>query len=105
MAPSGAQDRNPTISTDAFVASSALIAGDVRIGPRCVIDHGAMIIATGSPVEFAAGVVVMPGAVIRSTGGNDRPAYSLKIGEEHAVGRDTSPFFGDLRTRLCVRQG
>jgi carbonic anhydrase/acetyltransferase-like protein (isoleucine patch superfamily) len=82
----GAENSEPTISADAFVAASAIIAGDVRIGPGCVVDHGAMIIAAGAPIELESSVVVMPGAVVRSTGGNSRPAHPVKIGEACLIG-------------------
>jgi len=44
----------PVIASDAFIASSAVLVGDVRIGPGVVIDHGALIISTGAPVELGA---------------------------------------------------
>jgi carbonic anhydrase/acetyltransferase-like protein (isoleucine patch superfamily) len=45
-----------------------------------------MVIATGSPIELGSGAVVMPGALLRSTGGRDRPAVPLKIGEDSLIG-------------------
>src|SRR6185437_7281886 len=78
--------RVPVIAPDAFVASSAVLAGDVRIGPGAVIDHGALLVATGAPVEVGARVAVMPGAVIRSTGGDQRPPYPVRIGDDCLIG-------------------
>jgi len=75
----------PAVAPDAFVASSAVLAGDVRVGPGSVIDHGALIVSTGSPVELGARVVVMPGAVIRSTGG-ERPPHPVTIGDDCLIG-------------------
>ena len=77
--------RDPVVAADAFVASSAVLVGDVRIGPAAVIDHGALIVSTGSPVELGARVAVMPGAVIRSTGGG-RPSHPVRIGEDCLIG-------------------
>jgi tetrahydrodipicolinate N-succinyltransferase len=51
-----------------------------------VIDHGALIVATGTPVELGSRVVVMPGAVIRSTGGGDRPPHPVTIGDDCLIG-------------------
>jgi carbonic anhydrase/acetyltransferase-like protein (isoleucine patch superfamily) len=79
------RDRDPVVAPDAFVASSAVLVGDVRIGPGAVIDHGALIVSTGAPVELGARVAVMPGAVIRSTGG-ERPAYPVTIGDDCLIG-------------------
>jgi carbonic anhydrase/acetyltransferase-like protein (isoleucine patch superfamily) len=81
-----AANPDPTIAADAFVASSALIVGDVRVGPGCVVDHGAVIVATGPPIELGSRVVVMPGAVVRSTGGEHRPAHRVIIGEDCLIG-------------------
>ena len=65
------RDRDPVVAPDAFIASSAVLVGDVRVGAAAVIDHGALIVSTGAPIELGARVAVMPGAVIRSTGGAD----------------------------------
>jgi len=46
----------PVAAPDAFVASSAVLAGDVRVGPGTVIDHGALIAAAaGVPVDSLTG--------------------------------------------------
>jgi len=79
-------NRDPVVAPDAFVASSAVLVGDVRIGPAAVIDHGALIVSTGAPVELGARVAVMPGAVIRSTGGDQRPPYPVRIGDDCLIG-------------------
>jgi carbonic anhydrase/acetyltransferase-like protein (isoleucine patch superfamily) len=79
------RDRDPVVAPDAFVASSAVLVGDVRVGASAVIDHGALIVSTGAPIELGARVAVMPGAVIRSTGGG-RPAYPVTIGDDCLIG-------------------
>jgi carbonic anhydrase/acetyltransferase-like protein (isoleucine patch superfamily) len=45
----------PTVSADAWVASSAVVAGNVTIGAGCVIDHGALQVSSGSQIRIAAG--------------------------------------------------
>jgi len=53
------EGRRPSIHPDAWIAPSADIIGDVRIGPRCYIgwgailrgDHGTIIVEEGSAVE------------------------------------------------------
>jgi carbonic anhydrase/acetyltransferase-like protein (isoleucine patch superfamily) len=69
-----------------YVASSAILVGDVRLGRGCVIDHGAMLVATGAPIALGERVVVMPGAVIRSTGGDARPFHGVSIGDDCLIG-------------------
>ena len=77
---------DPVVAPDAFIASSAVLAGDVRVGPAAMVDHGALIISTGAPVELGARVAVMPGAVIRSTGGDQRPPHPVTIGDDCLIG-------------------
>ena len=79
-------DHGPVVAADAFIASSAVLVGDVRIGSGVVVDHAAVILSAGPPIELGAGVVVMPGAVIRSTGGDQRPAHPVSIGEHSLIG-------------------
>ena len=76
----------PTIAATARVAPTAHIAGDVRIGEDCVIDHGVVLASSGPPVELGRGVVVMANAVVRSVGGAHRPAFAVEIGADTLVG-------------------
>jgi carbonic anhydrase/acetyltransferase-like protein (isoleucine patch superfamily) len=78
--------KHPNIATDAFVAASAILVGDVRVGQGSVIDHAAVIVGTGSPVVLGERVVVMPGAVIRSTGSDERPPHPVIIGDDCLIG-------------------
>lgn len=86
MEPSPWHDPQISIPDDAYVASSAVVVGDVLIGSGCVIDHGATIVATGSSIELGTGVVVMPGAVLRSSGGVGRPAHPIAVGVDCLIG-------------------
>src|SRR5215216_3757329 len=76
----------PSLAATARVAPSAQLAGDVRVGELCVIDHGAVLLSSGPPVVIGAGSVVMANAVIRSAGGTHRPAFRTIIGEDVLVG-------------------
>src|SRR5215203_5576798 len=78
--------RFPFVPVSARIAPSAQLVGDVRVGERCVIDHGAVLVSSGPPVVLGAGSVVMPNAVIRSAGGAHRPAFETTIGEDVLVG-------------------
>jgi carbonic anhydrase/acetyltransferase-like protein (isoleucine patch superfamily) len=77
---------DPINAATARVASSSTLSGDIRVGPGSVIDHGAVIVATGAPVHLGARVVVMLGAVIRSVGGEQRPAHPVVIGDDCLIG-------------------
>ena len=80
----------PTVSADAWVAASAVVAGNVTIGAGRVIDHGALQVSSGPQIRIAAGVAVMPGAVIRFTGGADRPTFPVEIGMDCLIGPQAS---------------
>jgi carbonic anhydrase/acetyltransferase-like protein (isoleucine patch superfamily) len=63
----------PTIDPTAWIADSADIIGDVRIGPGCYIgwnavlrgDHGSILIDRGSAVEEGVIIHISPGFVCR----------------------------------------
>lgn len=76
----------PRIGSGAWVAPSAHVVGNVVLGDGCVVDHGAVLVSSGPPVRLDEGVVVMPGAVVRSVGGTNRPAFPVHVGAESLVG-------------------
>ncbi|MDN3359883.1 hypothetical protein [Actinomadura sp. DC4] len=76
----------PIVARDARVAESAQIIGNVLIGEGCVIGYGAVIESSGPEVRLDVGVVVMSGAVVRSSGGLHRPAFPVRVGAETLVG-------------------
>jgi carbonic anhydrase/acetyltransferase-like protein (isoleucine patch superfamily) len=71
----------PRIDPSAQVAASAVISGDVHIGPRCRIGHGAVLVAEGGPVRLGADCVVMDTAVIRGV-----PGLPMTLGDRVLVG-------------------
>ncbi|TQL96282.1 carbonic anhydrase/acetyltransferase-like protein (isoleucine patch superfamily) [Actinoallomurus bryophytorum] len=79
-------DVGPIVARDARIAESARIVGNVLIGEGCVVGHGAVIESSGPEVRLDAGVVVLPGAVVRSVGGAHRPAFPMRIGAESLIG-------------------
>jgi carbonic anhydrase/acetyltransferase-like protein (isoleucine patch superfamily) len=75
----------PRVHASARIASSANIVGNVQIGARAYVDHGAVIESSGPLVEIADEVVVFAGAIIRSVGGRRRPGFPIRIGERTLV--------------------
>jgi hypothetical protein len=73
--------RFPQVDPSAYVAPTATVCGDVAIGARTRIMHGASIIAEGGRLEIGDCCIVMENAVIRSTN-----RHSTRIGRHCLVG-------------------
>jgi carbonic anhydrase/acetyltransferase-like protein (isoleucine patch superfamily) len=75
----------PRADATARIASTATVVGNVEIGARAYVDHGAVIASSGPPVEIAEEVIVLSGAIIRSVGGASRPAFAVRVGKRTLV--------------------
>src|SRR5581483_784362 len=75
------RDSSPSVDPDAYVAPTAVLSGEVRIGPGSCVLHGAVISADGGPVEIGANSVIMEHAVLRAT-----PRHQLTIGDHVLAG-------------------
>lgn len=60
-------EKSPVIDESAFIAPTATICGDVKIGKNTRIMYGATIIAEGGKIEIGDNCVVLENAVLRST--------------------------------------
>ena len=76
----------PAVDATATVAPSATVVGNVTVGARSYIGHGAVVESSGPPVELGSGVLVMANTVIRSTGGRHRPPFPVTVGANSLVG-------------------
>ena len=74
----------PHVSESAYVAPTAVLAGDVTVGPHSRVLFGAVITAEGGPVEIGQNCVVMENAVVRGV-----PGQETRIGDEVLVGPHT----------------
>jgi len=57
----------PSVHPQAYVAPTAVLKGQVSVGPGSCIMHGAVLAAEGGPVQVGAGCVIMENAVLRGT--------------------------------------
>ena len=71
----------PSVHPDAYVAPTAVLSGEVRIGRGSCILHGAVLSADGGPVEIGASCVIMEHAVLRGT-----PRHQLTVGDHVLAG-------------------
>ncbi|MBA3771404.1 MAG: gamma carbonic anhydrase family protein [Ramlibacter sp.] len=72
---------SPVIDPTTRVAATAVVSGDVRIGPNCSIGYGAVLVAEGGPIRIGAHCVVMETAVLRGV-----PGQTLRLGNHVLVG-------------------
>ena len=57
----------PSVHPEAYVAPTAVLSGEVRVGRGSCIMHGAVVAAEGGAVEIGANCVIMENAVLRGT--------------------------------------
>ncbi|MFJ5925804.1 gamma carbonic anhydrase family protein [Kitasatospora sp. NPDC092948] len=57
----------PQVHPTAYVAPTATLVGDVRIGPRARVMYGAVLDAEGSHIEIGEATVVCENAVLRAS--------------------------------------
>jgi len=75
------EGRSPVVHESAYVAPTATLCGDVRVGAGCRVLFGAVLTAEGGPVELGGGCIVMENAVLRGT-----PRDPLRLGRHVLVG-------------------
>jgi carbonic anhydrase/acetyltransferase-like protein (isoleucine patch superfamily) len=63
--------REPVIDPSAFVAPTATLVGDVRVGPRARVMYGAVLDAEASRIELGECAIVCEHAVLRATAAGD----------------------------------
>lgn len=77
--------KRPKIHSSAYVAPTAIVAGDVTIGAESAVLHGAVITSEGAPITIGAHTVIMENAVIKGSGGRALQ-FPCAIGDRCIVG-------------------
>jgi carbonic anhydrase/acetyltransferase-like protein (isoleucine patch superfamily) len=77
--------KKPQIHSTAYVAPSAIVSGEVTIGPGCAVLHGAVVTAEGAPLQLGEQSVVMENAVLKASGGTAL-SFPLTVGKRCIVG-------------------
>jgi gamma-carbonic anhydrase len=73
--------KSPRVPESAYIAPTAVLAGDVSVGPHSRVLFGAVITAEGGPVRIGANCVVMENAVIRGV-----PGQETRVGDDAVIG-------------------
>jgi carbonic anhydrase/acetyltransferase-like protein (isoleucine patch superfamily) len=81
------QGQTPRVDPSAWVAPTAVLCGNVSVGPRCQIGFGAVLVAEGGAITLGRQVIVRDQAVLRASG-----RHSLAIGNHVLVGPGTCLF-------------
>jgi len=71
----------PDVDPSAYVAPTAVLCGDVTVGPRCRILFGAVLTAEGGPIKLGAQCIVMENAVLRAS-----KRYPTRVGNNVLIG-------------------
>ena len=75
------QGRRPRVHESAYIAPTAVLCGEVRVGADSRVLFGAVLVAEGGPVEIGARCIIMEHAVIRGT-----RRHSARLGDHVLVG-------------------
>jgi carbonic anhydrase/acetyltransferase-like protein (isoleucine patch superfamily) len=75
------RETTPSVNPEAYVAPTAVLSGQVTVGPGSCVLHGAVLSADGGSVEIGANCVIMEHAVLRGT-----PRHPLTIGDHVLAG-------------------
>lgn len=90
----------PRIHDSAVVAPTAVVSGDVEIGPGCQVLHGAVVTAEGGPIVLGEHVIVMENALIRATA-----ADAVHIGRNSLLGTLSSVAGADIGDESFLASG
>ena len=71
----------PRIDETAYIAPTAVVCGDVTVGPDTQVAFGAVIVAEGGPVVLGSRCIVRENAIIRGT-----PRHPVNIGDQVLIG-------------------
>jgi gamma-carbonic anhydrase len=71
----------PRVHASAYVAPTAVLCGDVEVGPDCRILFGAVLTAEDGPVRLGERCLVMENAVLRG-----RAGHPVRLGKRVLIG-------------------
>jgi gamma-carbonic anhydrase len=78
------RNRSPRVDESAYIAPTAVLCGDVTVGPHSRVLFGAVIAAEGGSVEIGANCVIMENSVVRGV-----QRHPVRIGDHVMVGPHT----------------
>jgi phenylacetic acid degradation protein len=91
------EGRVPRIAPTAYVAPSAQVIGDVRIGKECYVGHGAILRGDYGTIEIGDGTAVEEGAIVHA-----RPGDFTRIGNLVTLGHGCMVHNATIRDRATI---
>lgn len=73
--------KRPTVDPSVYVAPTAVLCGDVRVGPDSRVLFGAVVTGEDGYVEIGARCVIMENALVRG-----REAHPVELGDDVLIG-------------------
>lgn len=73
--------KQPQVGDETFVADSALVIGDVRLGDNCYVGHGAIVRGDYGRIEIGDGTAIEEGVIIHVG-----PGSLSRIGQRVTLG-------------------
>ncbi len=93
--------KTPQVDPTAWVAPDATVCGDVVIGPRARVMHGARIIGeAGGSISIGASTIVMENAVVRASG-----RHLCTIGDHCLIGPNAHVTGATLEDQVFIATG
>jgi carbonic anhydrase/acetyltransferase-like protein (isoleucine patch superfamily) len=90
----------PKVHPSAYVAPTAVVSGDVEIGPEARVLFGAVLSSEGGPIEVGPGCTIMEYAVLRGTA-----RHPTRLGREVLVGPHAHVTGAQLGDHVFVATG
>jgi gamma-carbonic anhydrase len=90
----------PRVHPSAYVAPTAVLCGDVEVGPDCRILFGAVLTAEDGPIRLGERCIVMENAVLRG-----RAEHPLLIGDRVLIGPHAHVNGADIGDEAFIATG
>jgi len=94
----------PRVEQTVYIAPTAILVGDVRIGANSKVMFGAVINSEGSRVAIGEGVIISENAVIRATAEGNRD-HPVTIGDNVFIGPHTTILGASLEPCCYIATG
>jgi len=93
-------NQQPRVAADAWVAPTAVLCGDVRVGRGSCVAYGAVLVAEGAPLVIGSQSIIREHALLRST-----DQHQLEVGNYVLVGPHASLYGCRVEDEVFIATG